>query len=73
VWAEVLNWDIDATANNRGRRVPDIICYDPAGTTKDIIDTRIAWKLHNDNNVSAVGSYTPCKLARDGEWEKWAR
>ena len=31
-----------------------------------IIDTRIAWKLHNDNG-SAVGPYTPCKLAVDGK------
>ena len=52
--------------------VPDITCYDPTGTTKYIIDTRIAWKLHNDNG-SAVGPYTPCKLARDGERNKWAR
>jgi hypothetical protein len=59
-------------ANNREWRVPDITCYDRAGTTKYIIDTRIAWKLHNDNG-NAVGSYTPCKLARDGEREKRAR
>jgi hypothetical protein len=72
VRAEILNWDINAAANNRERRVPDITCYDPAGTTKYIIDTRIAWKFHNDNG-SAIGSYTPCKLARDGEREKWAR
>ena len=62
VRAEILNWDINAAADNRERRVPDITCYDPTGTTKYIIDTRIAWKLHNDNG-SAVGPYTPCKLA----------
>ena len=62
----------NAAANNRERRVPDITCYDPTGTTKYIIDTRIAWKLHNDNG-SAVGSYTSCKLARDGERDKRAR
>ena len=73
VRAEILNWGINAAANNRReRRVPDITCYDPTGTTKYIIDTRIAWKLHNDNG-SAIGSYTPCKLARDGERDKRAR
>ena len=72
VRAEILNWDINAAADSRERRVPDITCYDPTGTTKYIIDTRIAWKLHNDNG-SAVGPYTPCKLARDGEREKRKR
>jgi hypothetical protein len=70
-YQHLLNWDIKVAADNRERCVPDITCYDPAGTTKYIIDTRIAWKLHNDNG-SAIGSYSPCKLARDGEREKWA-
>jgi hypothetical protein len=38
----ILNWDINATANNWEWRVPDITNYDPTGTTKYIIDTRIA-------------------------------
>jgi hypothetical protein len=73
---QILNWDINAAANNRGAGAAGpghhLLRCDPIGTKKYIIDNSIAWKLHNDNG-SAVGSYTPCKLARDGEREKRAR